>query len=121
MIYLSSTDIGISKNESPLEVILKVNHEKLSNLLQEMWAKQQYDMLHFNLIQFCHSDKRYLQDYYAKPDQIKKQDKEELLRELKYLCNYTPLTYDNSEKIKSYETFIIPKIMYSKTLYYINE
>ena len=121
LIYLSSTDIGISKNESPLEVILKVSHEKLSKLLYEMWAKQQYDMILFNLNQGNHLNKRELQDYYAKPDQIKKQDKEELLRELKYLCNYTPLTYYNSGKIKSYETFIIPKVMYSKTLYYEGE
>ena len=117
LIYLSSSNIGISKEETPLEISLTINNEKLSKLLANMWAKQQYDMIQYNLDNSENSEKKELQEYYTNPEQIKKQDIEELMNEMKYLCNYTPLKYDNSGNIKSYETFIIPKVMNSEKLY----
>jgi hypothetical protein len=117
LVYLSSSNIGISKEETPLEISLTINNEKLSELLPEMWAKQQYDMIQYNLDNSINLEKKVLQEYYASTDQIKKQDIEELMNEMKYLCNYTPLKYDKSGNIKSYETFIIPKVMNSEKLY----
>lgn len=49
LIYMSSCDIGISKDETPLEICLTITNEKLSALLLEMWAKQQYEMIQYNL------------------------------------------------------------------------
>lgn len=37
--------------------------------------------------------------------------------ELKHLCKHSPLKYDKNGNIKSYETFIIPKVMYSNKLF----
>lgn len=120
LVYLSSSDIGISKEETPLEISLTINNERLSKLLTDMWAKQQYDMIQYNLNSTLIINKSKLQEYYTNIEQIKKLDIEELLSELKYFCNYTPFKYDKSGKLKSYETYIIPKVMYSKKLYELN-
>lgn len=120
LIYLSSTDIGISKEETPLEISLTINNEKLSKLLPEMWAKQQYEMIQYNLSNSRNSEKKELQKYFTNTDQIKQQDIEELMVELQKLCIYNPLTYDKSGDIKSYETFIISKVMYSEKLFHLD-
>lgn len=117
LIQMSSSNIGISKDETPLEICLTINNEKLSKLIPEMWAKQQDEMIQYNLNNSSSINKTELQAYYANPDQIKKEDIEELLNELKYLCYHTPLKYDKVGKVKSYETFIIPKVMCSEKLY----
>ena len=117
--YLSTTNIGITKKETPLEINLTITNDKLSKLLPEMWAKKQYDMIQYNLNNATNLEKNELQKYYANPDQIKQQDIEILMGELQNLCSYTPLKYDKSGNIKSYETFIIPKVMYSKKLYFL--
>ena len=120
LIYLSSTDIGISKEETPLEITLTINNDKLSKLLPEMWAKQQFEMIQYNLSNSRNSKKKELQKYFTNTDQIKQQDIEELMVELQKLCNYNPLTYDKSGDIKSYETFIISKVMYSEKLFHLD-
>ena len=62
------------------------------------------------------SEKDGYQKYFSNQAQIKSDDLEELENQLKQISKYTPLSYTNEEKLKSFESIIVPKIIESPKL-----
>ena len=113
---LSDSKVGITKNESLTSITLSIDDPKTLNLCKEMWAKQQYKMISYNLENKNNRDKKELEEYFKNEEAIKSQDLEDLILQLNYIANYKPMKLDENENVLRPEIITIPKILYSESI-----
>ncbi|WP_439130862.1 BT4734/BF3469 family protein [Polaribacter sp.] len=113
---LRDSNVGVTKNESLTSITLSIDDPKTLNLCKEMWAKQQYKMISYNLKSKDNRDNNELEEYFKNEEAIKSQDLEDLKTQLNYIAYYKPMKVDENENALRPEIITIPKILYSKLL-----
>jgi hypothetical protein len=114
--YLSKNKLGISKEVEPTFISFTIDNVDLVKVLKDTWAKQQHEVIMYNLNTSLSPEKKELKKYYSKTELIKKIDLEELESQLDKLADYRPLRYTKSGNIKNSETIIVPRILKSLKL-----
>jgi hypothetical protein len=114
LISLSNSNVGVTKNESLTSITLTIHNSNALNLSKEMWAKQQFKMISYNLADKIDEEKKDLKEYFKNEEAIKFQDLEDLKIQLNYISIYKPMKLDELGNVKGLEIITIPKILYSE-------